>query len=66
LPLLLGAALCLGVPHLFVAPRELQGLGFKFADWEGANYLIVAAVPLVVAFIEVVSSPIRDEQRSPA
>lgn len=42
-------AVCFATPHLFVGLSELSGGGYSFVGWEGANYLLVGALPVLAA-----------------
>ncbi|MDQ6840469.1 MAG: hypothetical protein M3137_19565 [Actinomycetota bacterium] len=44
-------AACVAVPHAFIGIGELEGRHFAYYGWEGANYLFVGAVMVVVAVL---------------
>jgi hypothetical protein len=46
-------AACFAVPHFFIGLGELEGGRWVFATWEGANYILVGAVPVIAAIMAV-------------
>lgn len=46
-------AACVATPLAFIAFGELQSSHFAFATWEGANYLIAGAIPVITAVLAV-------------
>ncbi len=51
--------LCLITPLAFVSIGDLAGRSYAFAQWEGANYLIVAT-PVYLAYI-CLSLPVTEK-----